>query len=69
MAEKEELTIKIPKDENEKAIIAKETKEAKAKEAKAKEAKAKEAKEKEKEDEDAKCAGCMSLFFCCLVLQ
>ena len=59
MAEKEELTIKIPKDENEKAIIAKETKEAKAKEA----------KEKEKEDEDAKCAGCMSLFFCCLVLQ
>jgi len=59
MAEKEELTIKIPKDENEKAIIAKETKEAKAKAA----------KEKEKEDEDAKCAGCMSLFFCCLVLQ
>ena len=59
MAEKEELTIKIPKDENEKAILAKETKAAKAKAA----------KEKEKEDEDAKCAGCMSLFFCCLVLQ
>jgi hypothetical protein len=57
MADKEELTIKIPKDENEKAMLAKEAKE-KAK-----------AKAKEKEDEDAKCAGCMSLFFCCLVLQ
>ena len=59
MAEKEELTIKIPKDENEKAILARELK-AKAKEKE---------KEKEKEDEDAKCAGCMSIFFCCLVLQ
>ena len=59
MADKEELTIKIPKDENEKAMLAKEAKE---------KANAK-AKAKEKEDEDAKCAGCMSLFFCCLVLQ
>jgi hypothetical protein len=59
MAEKEELTIKIPKDENEKAMLSKQIKEAKEKAA----------KEKEKEDEDAKCAGCMSLFFCCLVLQ
>jgi len=57
MADKEELTIKIPKDENEKAMLAKEAKEKEK------------AKAKEKEDEDAKCAGCMSLFFCCLVLQ
>lgn len=56
------LTIKIPLDENEKAALAK---------ARAKEAKAKEAKAKEKQDaaDDAKCAGCMSIFFCCLLFQ
>lgn len=57
MTDKEELTIKIPKDENEKAILARKAKEAKAKE------KAKEAKE------DTNSAGCMSFFFCCALFQ
>jgi hypothetical protein len=49
------LTIKIPLDENEKAALAK--------------ARARAAKEKQDAADDAKCAGCMSIFFCCLLFQ